>query len=427
MEIARSTRRSWLEAQELAALAEVLRSLGRREEAEAIIPRALDAARDAGLQYHEARMMCLSGALASDRGDLARARADHDEGLRISQEARDLEGEAYARTGLTETGLCQGPFDRAIEDGVRARRLWLRLGHRPMADSVAQTLGHLRLLMGDVTGAGSLLDVSLKGARELGMRRDEPFPLVGLCLVAAMAGDLGRALADVDVAVETADSQGEVKGEIASRLCRALLLQELGAPEGAVGDLDALDDLAPDASYLRPIRLSARAWLQLAEGERETARATFARARIGAEGLLLSRIGVGRFEIIAWSAAGDRVAAADAAAWVLEGPVDACPGATALAGCALARADREGASAGSVLEQARRANDKTLLWRACLLASDEARKMGNAEVATTLREEAEAIVQALADSLVDAKLRSAYLADAKPSFSEVGSGDPEIR
>ena len=44
LDIGRATHRAWLEAQELAAIADVLRSLERFEEAESVIPRALEAA-----------------------------------------------------------------------------------------------------------------------------------------------------------------------------------------------------------------------------------------------------------------------------------------------------------------------------------------------------------------------------------------------
>ena len=415
LEIARATRRSWLEAQELAAIADVLRSLERYEEAESVIPRALEAAREAGLQYLEARVMGLAGALAWDRADPVRARADHEEALRISQEAHDLEGEAFARTGLTAIGLCQGPFDQAIADGTRAHQLWLDLGHRPTTNAVTQMLGYLRLMTGDVATAEPLFQVSVAGSRELGMGRDEPLPLVGLALVAMAGGGLGRAMAYLDEAVETARMHGATKGEIAARLCRIVLLQELGAPERATADLDAMDALAPAPMYyLGPVRLSARAWVQSADGDGENARATFDRARSHSEGLLLSRVACGRLEILAWSAVGDADAASDAAGWVLRGVTGQCPAAEALVAWALARAGSgpgpEGAR--SALELARRAGDRTVLWRACALAGDAARERGDTEAATILREEAREVVRSLAASLTDDGLRASFLAGA---------------
>jgi tetratricopeptide (TPR) repeat protein len=422
LEIARAKRQPWLAAQELAALVSVLRSLERSADAESVIPAALEVAREAGFQYLEARVMYLAGALALDRGDVARARTHHDEGLRIAQEARDLEAEAHARTGLTEVGLCQGPFDRALADGERARRLWLRLGHRPLADALAQVLGFLRLLMGDPTEAESLFDVSLAGARQLGIGRDEPLPRVGLALVAMLRGDVGRSLVELDEAVESARVYGVTKGEIAARLARVLVLQELGAPERATSDLDAVDALLPAAApYLRAVRLAARGWLHIADGDRQSASAAFTRARSASDGLLLSQMAAGRLEMLAWSAAGDEAATSDTAAWVLEEAAGQCRAAEALAGWALARTHRDGVAAGSALELARRANDRTLLWRACLLASDEAREVGHTELATTLRDEARGIVRAVADSLSDEELRAGFVAGSE--VAELLGGD----
>jgi class 3 adenylate cyclase/tetratricopeptide (TPR) repeat protein len=410
LEVARAKRHPWLAAQELAALANVFRSLEMPDEAEAVIPSALDAAREAGFQYLEARVMCLAGALAWDRGEIGRARTHHEEGLRIAQEARDLEAEAYARTGLTEIGLCQGPFVQAITDGERARRLWLRLGHRPLADSLAQVLGYLRLLTGDVTGAGSLFDVSLSGARELGIGRDEPLPLVGLALVEMTRGNPGGGLARLAEAIETAGAYGATKAAIAARLGRVVLLQDLGATDRATADLSAVDVLSPTAApYLRSIRLAARGWLDAANGDRQGAMAEFAHARSSSDGLLLSRIAVGRLEILAWSAAGEEALMADAAAWVLGGIAGRCPAAEALAVWALARTRRDGATTASALELARQADDRTVLWRACLLRSDEAGELGDSALATSFREEASEIVRSAADSLPDEELRASFL------------------
>jgi hypothetical protein len=272
-------------------------------------------------------------------------------------------------------------------------------------------LGYLRLLMGDVTGAESLFEVSLAGARELGIGRDEPLPLVGLALVAMTRGDLGRGLARFGEAIETAGACGATKGEIAARLGRVVLLQVLEATERATADLNAVDALVPTAApYLRSIRLAARGWLEVARGNRQIAMAEFAHARSASDGLLLSRIVAGRLEINAWSAAGEEAAMADAAAWVRDGIAGACPAAEALAVWGLARTRRDGATAASALELARRGDDRTVLWRACSLRSDEARELGDIGLARSLREEAQGIVRSAADSLPDEELRARFLA-----------------
>jgi len=98
-----------------------------------------------------------------DRALEAEGAADRDGGFADPEVGRAAEG-CHRQAG---------PFDRAITDGARARQLWLRLGHRPAAAAVAQTLGLLRLLTGDVEEAEGLLLGSLDTIRRLGIARDE--------------------------------------------------------------------------------------------------------------------------------------------------------------------------------------------------------------------------------------------------------------
>lgn len=413
LSIARATGRTWMMAQELATIARVLRSLERYEEAEDVIPEALQTARDVGWEYVEANIRCLAGQLAWDRGDPMRARSELEEGLRISQEVRDLEGEALARTGLADIGLCQGPFDRAIADGERARQLWLHLGHRPAAAAAAQTLGFLSLATGDLEAAERLFRGSLEAARDLGIAREEPLSLVGLAVLETIRGNLGAALSYLDeaIAVAAGAGAGAAKGLVAAHTWRIVLWQTMNASERAATDLAALETLSAAAtvSYLDPVRVSASAWLCLAAADPEGARERFDRARAGAEGLLLSRFVCGWIEIHAWHERGDREATADAAAWMLAGD-DGCPAAEALGEWALA--STRGGDPARAVALARRTGDRTLLWRACALAADVAADHGDVEVAARLRDEAAEIVRSLAGSLPEDRLRERFLSDA---------------
>ena len=409
--IARVSGRTWLMAQELVAMCGVLRSLERYEDAEEVIPEALRTARDAGWEYAEAHTLCMAGQLAWDRGDPTRARVQLEEGLRIAQEARDLEGEALARTGLAEIGLCQGPFDGAIADGARARQLWLRLGHRPAAAAVAATLGFLRMVTGDVEAAERLFRDSLDVTRNLGIAREEPLPLTGLALVASAQGELGAALSFVDEAIELATESGAARVAVAARLVRIGLWQTLNASERAIDDLAALAALAPSTGrYLEPVQLAAEGWLRLKQADPGRARELFGRGRAHAESLLLSRIGCGRFEIFAWHEAADHESMTEAATWMIAG-ANGCPVAEALEAWALARAGS--ASPSSALEAARRAGDRTLLWRACALAADDAAARGERAEAEQLRSEARDIVRSLASSLGDDGIRASFLSGAE--------------
>ncbi len=408
LEVARTSTWAWLRAQEYVAVAGALRSLERYEDAERIVPEALHESREAGFEYVEARVLCLSGELAWDRGDPVRARAELESGLRISQESRDLEGEAFARTGLMQVGLCQGPFARAIADAVRARHLWGRLGHRPAAVGVANGLGILRFLTGDAGSAEALFQEAHGEASELGMPRDLSAACLGLALVARTRGDLGGAIELLAEAIDIAADVGATKSSVAALVARIMLWQDIGVAERAREDLRSLEAL-PDrpVSYLGPVRLAAEAWLRNVDGEEKDARRRFAHARARAGGLLTSRIACGVVEIQSWDAAGDPAAAAEAAEWLLEG-VDGSPAAEAVAAWARARAGTiEPARA---VEAARRAGDRLLLWRACAHAADEADDRRDVDASTQLRDEARSIVRSIVDSLLQAGIRTDFAA-----------------
>ncbi len=380
LEVARTSTWAWLRAQEFVAIVGALRSLERYEDAERIIPEALHESREAGFEYVEARVLCLSGELAWDRGDPLRARAELESGLRISQESRDLEGEAFARTGLMQVGLCQGPFDRAIADAVRARHLWARLGHRPAAVGVTNGLGTLRFMTGDAGLAEALFEEAHGEAGELAMPRDLSSALLGLALVARTGGDLGRTIELLAEAIEVAADAGATKASVAALVARIMLWQDIGVADRAredLGNLEALPEMP--VSYLGPVRLAAEAWLRNVDGEQRDARKRFAHARARAEGLLTSRIACGVVEIQSWDAVGDPAAAAEAADWMLEG-VDGSPAAEALAAWARARAGA--VEPARAVEAARRAGDRLMLWRACAHAADKADDRGDGDAAT---------------------------------------------
>ena len=419
--IARTSGRTWLMAQELAAIAGALRSLQRYEDAESVIPEALQTARDAGWEYVEAHTLSLAGQLAWDRGDPSRARGQLEEGLRIAQQALDLEGEAFARTGLAEIGLCQGPFDRAIADGARARQLWLRLGHRPAAAAVAQKLGLLRLLTGDAEAAEDLLRGALDTAQELGIARDQPRALTGLALIATMRGELGEAVSRLADAIDLATASGATRSAIEALLWRVSLWQTVNARERAGEDLETLATLAPDAvGYLEAVRVTAEGWLAALEGSPKHGRDAFGQGRKLAHGLQLSRIWCGRMEIDAWYRVGDQGSMADAATWMVSG-ADGCPAAEALGTWALARTGTP--SPASALEVARSAGDRTLLWRACVLAANDATERGDTASAERLRNEARDVVGSLADSLgPDEELRENFL--SSPEVAALLDGTP---
>jgi tetratricopeptide (TPR) repeat protein len=412
--------RGWLESNILAAIAHVLWFQDRYEAAQTLIPEALAVARASGMPDVEARLLYTAGAVAWARTDWNRAASLHREALEVALAADDLEGQAYARHGLTETGLFRGPFEDALEEAERSRDLWRRLGWRPMIHHGSELLGWLLVLLGRLDDAESVIEETLAGQRELGERRNLPFTLVVRTLTELARGALGNALASAGEAIEIAASVPTYRPALVARLFRALLHAEISAPDLAEQDLSTARALVGrrGRGLFHPPILAASGWLQLASGDRDAARHTFEEARREARDSILHRLVCAWFELRAWGSVGDAPALRDAATWILGS--DRHPGVSteALASWSLALADalegqKEAAErARAALDLAERAGDATVTWRAATLAADTS---GDPAQSDFFRRRARDVVHGMADSLDDEELRARFL--AQPAIS----------
>ena len=242
---------------------------------------ALEAARQAGLPVpRSAREVSGGWGGVGSRGSRPRAR-------RSRRGSPHLAGGSRPRGRGVRANRPDG--DRSVpgtlRSGDRRRRpgpsAVADLGHRPTANAVAQMLGYLRLLTGDVSGARALFEESLAGARELGMGREEPLPLLGLALVAMARGELGRAMSHLDGSVDAAEVARSRQG------CDRGPARPCAAPPGARSSRRKRWPTstrwrrlgAAPAHYLGPVRLSARACHAARRWRSMSARATFDRAR----------------------------------------------------------------------------------------------------------------------------------------------------
>jgi class 3 adenylate cyclase/tetratricopeptide (TPR) repeat protein len=415
--------RGWLEANILAAIAHVLWIQDRYEDGRAMLPEALAVARASGMPDVEARLLYTAGAIAWGRTEWERAESLHREALRVAEAADDLEGQAYARHGLTETGLFRGPLEDALEEAMRSQALWRRLGRRPMIHHDGELLGWLYVLLGRLDEAEAAIEETLAGQRELGQRRDQPFTLVPSMLTQLARGALGDALASADEAVEIASAVGAPRPELLALLFRMLLYAEIGAPDLAEPDLPIARGRSDrlGGGLFHPSLLSAQGWLQLHGGDRDAALRSFADGKEEAEHSVLHRAVCAWFEIRAWAIVGDASGLRDAATWVLES--DTHPGipTEALATWALARAE---ALDGRLLEAHERARDALRLaeeagdapvtWRAAAVA---AQTTEDRVEAGDLRRRAADIVRAMGTSFDDSELEARFL--AQPAVAEV--------
>jgi class 3 adenylate cyclase/tetratricopeptide (TPR) repeat protein len=417
--IARSTGRAWLEARALAALAHILWLQDRYLEGQAMLPSALEAARTAGLQDLEARLLYTAGALAWGQGDLTSARASHREALRVAKNAADIEGEAYARHGLTETLCFLGPLEDALTHGLKSNELWRSLGQRPMEHHNGLMLGHLYVLLGRPEEAEKAITEAVTGQRELGQRRDEPLALVARTMAEMLRGELGAALTTANAGVEVGRDVGGPRTEFVALLLRILLFSELSAGSLAEQDLSAADSLSDriGGRFFHPPLVSARAWMELEAGRRSGAVHAFADARREAEDGLFYRLLCGRFEISAWEATHEAIRLRDAGEWLLDSAGGSSPPHAALARYAIARAEQMDGEvqaarehAGRALKIAEKANDLSVAWRAYSVSATASEAMGEAGAAAEARRRGLVIVRSMASSLGDVKLRDSFLA-----------------
>ena len=415
--IARSSGRAWLEATLLAALTHILALQDRFLDARAMLPSALRAARAAGMEDLEARLLFTAGSLAWGQGDLTLALSSHEHALHIAEEARDVEGEAFARHGLAETLCLLGPLEVALTHGRRAQELWRSLGQRPMEHRGGHVLGCLYVLMGQPGEAQLAIDNAARGQEELGQRRCEPLALAARVMAELSRGDLGAALGSATAGVEDGKDLGGPRTELVALLLRIMVLSELSAGSLAEQDLSAAESLkARIGGFFEPPLVSAQGWFELQRGRPSEAAGTFAHARREAEAGLFYRLICGGLEVRAREAARQETHLRDAAKWLLDAAAGSSPAHEALALWALARADQmEGdmraahERASSALELAQSVCDLTVVWRACSVVAATSWSLGDAGAATHARDMGREILSSMASSVGDVELRNLFL------------------
>ena len=190
-----------LVARSLAALAHLHWLQDRYEDGQAVLDRALEAAREVGAANLIAKSLYTAGTIRFGRGDFDRALELHREAARVAQEAGDLEGEAWALHGLCETVYFLGPLSEALAEGVRCDELLARIGQQPMRYHNLYMVSFIHSLMGDLDEGERRGIESLDGNRRVGIRRDEAFAHNAVGQARIHLGRLGEAIAGLDEAV----------------------------------------------------------------------------------------------------------------------------------------------------------------------------------------------------------------------------------
>lgn len=412
------------EARALAAIAHVLWLLDRYDEGQERLPAALERARAVGLPDVEARLLYTAGTMRFGRGEIAEAIALHAQALEVADASGDLEGQALAHHGLSESYLFVGPFSEGLAHGVSADELLRELGQRSMVAHNGYIVGWTLSFFGRWDEAESTVESSVQTAHEIGNRRDEAFALFCRSQMNLSAGRIDHAWADAMAGVGIFRELGLLRGEVVELTGLADVCAEVRDLEGlaanAAAAIDASDRLG--GSFMRPPALALRGAVALAAGESDAAERWFASAR-AFEDAVLHVASSGRAEILgrelagdahALRAAGERVAGVAA----LRGTYWGTWGTYALALAALLDADNEEAlaRAETVLEEASTVGERRLQWRAGRVAWLALVALGRDGESERLRKEAVAIVEDEAGN-ASGRLQDSFL--ARPDVAEL--------
>jgi class 3 adenylate cyclase/CRP-like cAMP-binding protein len=414
---ARTAAHGHLEAKSLAALAHLYWLQDRFEEGEAILAEALEKARSVGDTELLARLLYTAGTLAFGRGRYRDALPMHQEALRVAQEGSDLAGEALARHGLCETLYFIGPFDRALEEGWDADKLFRSLGQRPMVYHNLYMVGYLLWMKGRMSEALIAFDESVEGSRDLGNRRDEGFAL-GRSLVHVFAGELDKALAGMEEAVRIAKEIQTPRLELATRGFRILALAELGLFDVMRSELDTCFAIADriHSNFVRPRLFPIAGWLALRAGDQGRAQELFDEGTEQTGGILLDMLQNLHAEVLAHeerrdarglTSAGERLVGLAAG----DSPMFEAWGAYGLAAAAMleGRADEALDRARALGAITRSSGDRMLEWRTARLAAEAFAGLGHLWQGEVARARALEILRAVAEAISDEEYRASFV------------------
>jgi tetratricopeptide (TPR) repeat protein len=408
--------REWLEGRALAALVHVLWKADRYDEGEALLPRALEAARDQHADDLVVRLLYTAGSMAIGRGDWEGGSSFRQQALDVATEAGDREMEAFARHGLLETGFFTGRFGEALIQGRRADELLRDLGQLPMIHHNGYLNAAVEWLRGDLVRAREIAEASADGAHELGNRVDEADARSTLALIDVSRGELGAAIAGADGAVEIASTVPAPRVELTTRLWRLWPLSELGDHVRFAEDVRRAREIQDrvGGDFLRPPLEAAWGWVQAREGRSVEAEASFADAVRSARetpGELLLAL---RLEIACWEELGDGARVGRVAEMLGTAAADRSPPLAALAGYGTAlaallagEADRAETLATRALELATAVTEIPVVWRCHALLGRALAALGRSPDDEMAR--ARDIVATIAAGLDDGAERASFL------------------
>jgi len=412
-----------LEARALAAIAHVLWLLDRFDEGKALLPEALERARAVGLADVEAGLLYTAGTMRFGRGEYREALPMHERALAVALGSGDVERQALAHHGLSETYFFLGPHAEGLAHGLQADRLFRDLGQRPMVAHNGYIVGALLASLGRPDEGLVAAEASLGTAIEMGSGREAAFACFIRSWINLSIGRLDAAMANGEDGLARCRELGLGRGEMIGLLSVNEMNSELQ-------DLDRMGSLARASleisdriggTFMRPQQLAYAGWAALPSGDGD-GEAMLSAARTMSTGLL-DRAWAGRVEVLACEWAGDPEALGSVASWIEEAVQSESAfwgmwGRYARAlGAQLRDRHEEAIEAGTLVRDASIAfGERRLQWRAAGVLWRSLQALGRKDEAAGYRKEAVAVLDDVAAN-ASGSLREPFL--ARPDVAEL--------
>jgi len=278
---------------------------------------AVDAARRAKRPALVSRLFYAAGAATFGLGRWDDAKRLQRQALDEAIAAGDRLGEAYALHGLGEAFTLSGPPSSALEYGDRASELLLELGHRSLLYENEYILALALLQAGRIDEADAAVVVAIDGCRGIGDRRNLAFALATASQTALPRLDLDRADECSRQAVELAVELQSPRVEMVCRVFRSGVLIARDDAAGTAAEADvALRRFGTRTKFHGAQLLAVHGWVALRSGDIEGATERFARARAVEGAGMLTAMGAGLVELLAWLDAANADRIASAGAWL---------------------------------------------------------------------------------------------------------------
>jgi len=357
----------------------------------------------------------------------------HEEALRPHQEARqlfeetgDLAGLAESLNGLGENALWLGRFQEGFQWCLESAKIADQVGNRSLSAENLYMTALSRETMGDYDAAQTEAERSVAVLTEIGDVWNLSFALIVAARIATTLGEFGKTLEYTTRGLELGRQVGAGRPTMLCLLMRGSVLREMEDVRGAWQvDREAADlaRIGEFGAFWAPFRYSCLALDAAALGRTDEAFVHIEEARralvggqrlddqlevIHAEGRVLVTLGQAAAARDAATALAERVAATGAGHYRVPALL-----LSADATAALGDVEAAAQSYGVAAQEAERMGRTPALWRALAGLAEVQRVLGRSQESAASARRAREIIDRLAATVPDERLRAIFLQSPK--------------